>query len=195
MTENEAIKRCDMLINGMSINNATNRAFEEDGKDYPTFATMKVFAQTCRKALEEIQQYRAFGTVEGFKRAIESSIENYNLYREYKAKVQEFETIGTIEEFKALKNKHIGKDNMVISSSDLMKILNSDSKELKEVRKGFEENRKAGYKHGYADGYAKGIDDLVNGLLNWKSQDEEYKSFSDVCNEIAESLKGEKEHI
>ena len=67
MTENEAIKRCDMLINGMSINNATNRAFEEDGKDYPTFATMKVFAQTCRNALEEIQQYRAIGTIEEFK--------------------------------------------------------------------------------------------------------------------------------
>ena len=46
------------------------------------------------------------------------------------------------------------------------------------------------YSKGYSDGYAKGIDDLVNGLLNWKSQDEEYKSFSDVCNEIAEQLKG-----
>lgn len=46
------------------------------------------------------------------------------------------------------------------------------------------------YSKGYSDGYAKGIDDLVNGLLNWKSQDEEYKSFSDVCNEIADQLKG-----
>lgn len=67
------------------------------------------------KALEEIQQYRAFGTVEGFERAIKSSIENYNLYREYKAKVQEFETIGTIEEFKALKEKkHIGKRRRIL---------------------------------------------------------------------------------
>ena len=41
------------------------------------------------KALEEVQRYRAIGTVEGFERAIQSSIENYNLYREYKAKVQE----------------------------------------------------------------------------------------------------------
>jgi hypothetical protein len=40
-------------------------------------------------ALEEIQRYRVIGTVEGFERAIQSSIENYNLYREYKAKVQE----------------------------------------------------------------------------------------------------------
>ena len=45
------------------------------------------------------------------------------------------------------------------------------------------------YSKGYSDGYAKGIDDLANGLLNWKSQDEEYKSFRDVCNEIAEQLK------
>ena len=50
------------------------------------------------KALEEVQQYRAIGTVEGYERAIESSIENYNLYREYKAKVQEYRTIGTVEE-------------------------------------------------------------------------------------------------
>lgn len=41
------------------------------------------------EALEEVQRYRAIGTVEGFERAIQSSIENYNLYREYKAKAQE----------------------------------------------------------------------------------------------------------
>ena len=35
---------------------------------------------------------------------------------------------------KSLKNKHIGKDNMVISSSDLMTILNSDSEELKQYK-------------------------------------------------------------
>lgn len=50
------------------------------------------------KALEEVQQYRAIGTVEGYERVIESSIENYNLYREYKEKVQEYRTIGTVEE-------------------------------------------------------------------------------------------------
>ena len=50
------------------------------------------------KALEEVQQYREIGTVEGYERVIESSIENYNLYREYKAKVQEYRTIGTVEE-------------------------------------------------------------------------------------------------
>ena len=50
------------------------------------------------KALEEVEQYRAIGTLEGYERAIESSIENYNLYREYKAKVQEYRAIGTVEE-------------------------------------------------------------------------------------------------
>ena len=33
--------------------------------------------------------------------------------------------------------------------------------ELKEARKGFEENRKAGYKHGYSDGYNKAIEDVM----------------------------------
>lgn len=50
------------------------------------------------KALEEVEQYRAIGTVEGYERVIESSIENYNLYREYKAKVQEYRAIGTVNE-------------------------------------------------------------------------------------------------
>ena len=48
--------------------------------------------------------------------------------------IQQYRAIGTIEEFKTLKNKHIGKDNMVISSSDLMTILNSDSEELKQYK-------------------------------------------------------------
>ena len=55
------------------------------------------------EALEEIQQYRAIGTVKGYERAIQISIENYNLCREYKAKVQEFEAIGTVSEFRELK--------------------------------------------------------------------------------------------
>ena len=58
------------------------------------------------QALEEIQQYRAIGTVKGYERAIESSIENYNLYKEYKAKVQDFEAIGSVEELKDLKEKN-----------------------------------------------------------------------------------------
>lgn len=38
--------------------------------------------------------------------------------------------------------------------------------------------------------YNKAIDDFINKLLNWKSKDEDYKSFSDVCYEVAEKLKG-----
>ena len=38
--------------------------------------------------------------------------------------------------------------------------------ELKEARKGFNENRKAGYKHGYSDGYNKAIDDFASELEN-----------------------------
>lgn len=38
--------------------------------------------------------------------------------------------------------------------------------ELKEARKGFNENRKAGYKHGYSDGYNKAIDDMEKAILD-----------------------------
>lgn len=67
MTEQEAIKRCGMLVNGFSVNHATYEAFTEDGKGYPTFNTMKEFAETCKYALDEIQEYRAIGTVEEIK--------------------------------------------------------------------------------------------------------------------------------
>lgn len=56
--------------------------------------------------IEELKAYRAIGTVKGYERAIEISNENYCLYREYKAKVQQFEAIGTIEELQALKEKN-----------------------------------------------------------------------------------------
>ena len=38
---------------------------------------------------------------------------------------------------------------------------------------------------------AKAINEFVNALLNYQSQDEDYKSLSDVCYEIAKQLKGE----
>ena len=93
MTENEALE----MIKSMTIhpNCEMLKAFE--------------FQSIVIKALEDLEQYRAIGTVKGYERAIESSIENYNLYREYKAKVQDFEAIGTIEEFKALKEKNVAK--------------------------------------------------------------------------------------
>lgn len=70
---------------------------------------VQVATHTAIKALEEVQQYRAIGTVKGYERAIQISIENYNLCREYKAKVQEFEAIGTVSEFRELKEKATAK--------------------------------------------------------------------------------------
>lgn len=43
------------------------------------------------KALEEVQEYRKHGTVKGYERALESSLENYLLYRAYKEKLAEYE--------------------------------------------------------------------------------------------------------
>lgn len=67
MTENEAIERCEKLLNGLSVNHSVNRAFAENDKIYPAYRVMVDFANTCKKALEEIQQYRAIGTVEEIK--------------------------------------------------------------------------------------------------------------------------------
>lgn len=53
MKEQEAIERCNRLINGMSVNNSTCDAFRDDEKGYPTFAKMKEFAEECKSALEK----------------------------------------------------------------------------------------------------------------------------------------------
>lgn len=90
MTENEAIKDLQFL---------KERLYNGIYKDRLECIDKAI------QALAAIQTYRAIWTVEGYERAIESSIENYNLYREYKAKFQEYEAIGTVEEFKALKEK------------------------------------------------------------------------------------------
>lgn len=96
MTENEAKEWIKYLGN-------RNLPYDRSPK------SRKLACDIAIKALEEIQQYRAIGTVEGYKRAIETSKENYLLYAEYKAKVQGFEVIGTIEEFKALKDEQQNK--------------------------------------------------------------------------------------
>lgn len=61
--------------------------------------------EICLNAIEEVQQYREIGTVKGYERAIQISIENYKLCGEYKAKLQEHESIGTVSEFRELKEK------------------------------------------------------------------------------------------
>lgn len=53
MTEQEAIERCNRLINGMSVNNSTCDAFRDEEKGYPTFKKMIEFAEECKSALEK----------------------------------------------------------------------------------------------------------------------------------------------
>ena len=53
MTWDEALKRCDMLINGFSVNNATYEAFKDNEKGYPTFNMVKEFAETCKEAVRK----------------------------------------------------------------------------------------------------------------------------------------------
>lgn len=79
--------------------------------------------------------------------------------------------------------------------------------ELKEARKGFEENRKAGYSHGYEDGYAKALDEFAEALCEKASELSERCTFpgglimdvvtldgiSEIALEIAEQLKGVQE--
>ena len=73
--------------------------------------------------LKLLNQYKEIGTVEGCKRAIEISKENYYLYLEYKAKVQEYEAIGTVEEFKALKEKNEPKKPLPIDYENYIGII------------------------------------------------------------------------
>ena len=104
MTENEAVEMfrklldvpCEMIVKYDSV--LTKDKYRE-------LVKIRCAEEMAISALEEIQQYRAIGTVKGYERAIQISIENYNLCREYKAKVQEFEAIGTVSEFRELKEK------------------------------------------------------------------------------------------
>ena len=108
---------------------------ENEAKDWLNLVSMGFYEsdERCKairvaiQALEELQQYRAIGTAEGYERAIQSSVENYNLYREYKEKVQDFEAIGTIEELHDLKSRlRSYKDQMSIYAEQHKVILASD---------------------------------------------------------------------
>lgn len=71
MTENETIERCDLLINSLSVDNGVTNAFCDRSKGYVTFEKMREFTLNCKKALEEVQQYRQIGTVEECRAAVE----------------------------------------------------------------------------------------------------------------------------
>ena len=76
MTENETIERCDLLINSLSVDNGVTNAFCDRSKGYVTFEKMREFTKSCKKALEEVQQYRQIGTVEECREAVEKQTAN-----------------------------------------------------------------------------------------------------------------------
>ena len=93
MTENEAIS---MLEQGDKNANEADCTYEE----YLEAIEMG------RKALEEIQQYRAIGTVE----EIQQKLKNMSLVIDTdRDLLNRYIAIGTIEEFKALKEKSVAK--------------------------------------------------------------------------------------
>ena len=61
--------------------------------------------------------------------------------------------------------------------------------------KGFEIHdfmKQIGINQTYTEVYNKAIDDFVNTLLNWKTDDEKYRTFEDVCYEITKKLKNQQ---
>ena len=108
MTENEAK---EYLSNRYLVVDSPENPPKEECEKHNSVMNMAI------KALEEIQQYRAIGTVEGYEKAIQSSMEYYNLMKEYKARVDELEAIGTIEEFKTLKEKNTPKKPNQVSKA------------------------------------------------------------------------------
>jgi hypothetical protein len=103
MTENEAKEVVKKLRNKAEL--FKNSGFAVDG----IVKSFEDSANAIETLSEEIQQYRAIGTVEGYEKAIQATTGYYLLMKEYKSKVQDFEAIGTVDEFKALKEKNVAK--------------------------------------------------------------------------------------
>ena len=80
MTENETIERCDLLINSLSVDNGVTNAFCDRSKGYVTFEKMREFTLNCKKALEEVQQYRKIGTVMECREAVEKQTAKKQYY-------------------------------------------------------------------------------------------------------------------
>ena len=80
----------------------------------------KSFSETISQIEEFMESDDVHGELFTVLRSARDFMENLN------EEIQQYREIA--------KNKHIGKDNMVISSSDLMTILNSDSEELKQYK-------------------------------------------------------------
>ena len=96
MTENRAIAKRRYRINTASqlVGNGV------DGKEFEDL-------EKAIQALEEIQQYRVIGTVQEVAKLS-------NSWTSVNYKLRQFEKIGTIEEFKALKGKSVAKKPKMI---------------------------------------------------------------------------------
>ena len=53
------------------MDNGVTNAFCDRSKGYVTFEKMREFTKSCKKALEEVRQYRQIGTVEECRAAVE----------------------------------------------------------------------------------------------------------------------------
>lgn len=106
MTENEAKERCDLLINSLSVNAGVENAFRNDFKGYMDFTTMREFAQTCKKALEEVKRWHTSAVNPRIKNVFANHstqiCQNCDHKDEYieelEAEIEQYQKIGTPEE-------------------------------------------------------------------------------------------------
>ena len=101
MTENEAniysiaYRDCKEVAESIDVN-------EEYGKA----STILFYMDEILEALNIASELQSIGTLEEYELAINESIDKHNLMVVYKDRLKEFEDIGTIDEFKALKEKN-----------------------------------------------------------------------------------------
>nr|DAR30152.1 MAG TPA: E3 ubiquitin-protein ligase [Caudoviricetes sp.] len=108
MTENEAKERCDLLINSLSVNTGVESAFRNDSTGYMNFTTMREFAQTCKKALEEVDRWhtsivnpRIKNVFANHSTQICQNCDHKDEYiEELEAEIEQYQKIGTPEECK-----------------------------------------------------------------------------------------------
>lgn len=174
MTENE-----EKLFNKLMEHNSAYYGYE----------LSKGEIKTVLQAFEQLKQYKEIGTVQGYERAIQVSLENYNLYKEYKSKVQDYEAIGTIDDYWKL--NEMCKEYSAIGTVEELKALRSNdfTEDLLNV--------------GFAKGYNKAVDEFTERLKEklqamsdepaYYHENEDYFvgicSAENVVDDIAEQLK------
>lgn len=106
MTENEAIKWLREMQNPMMSEAELYCAETYYGSGKMVYPEPEDYVfETAITALEEIQPYRAIGTVE----EIEKSMQNVSVLLAEHELLKLYQSIGTIDEFKALKEKSVAK--------------------------------------------------------------------------------------